>query len=291
MNDQLESDLREALRARAAQAPAAAAVRLTRLDYRPRTRRVRPPVAIGALASAAAAAGTLAAIISLGAGASSAFAGWSAKPTKAAPGQLAAASSACQRSQSTVAGDPLAIADTRGPFTFSVYANSESTISCIQGPSFVALSQSQSSSPVNVPADQVQLASMHRSDRGNRAFGFAYGRTGSGVSAVTLVLDDGTQVQATVANGWFIAWWPGSHVLRSADLTTPSGSSTQKFDLPAQPGRCNTNKDCPNGSSSGSSMGGGGGSAGAGSAAQGDTNVTGGGPGSQLKGESLGSSQ
>lgn len=283
MNDQLQSDLREALRARAAQIPAAAAVRLTRLDYRPRTRRLRPPVAIGAVASAAAAAGTLAVIISLGAGTSNAFAGWSAKPTKAAPGQLAAASAACRQSQSSVAGDPLAIADTRGPFTFSVYANSESTISCIQGPSFVALSQSQSSSPLSVPAGQLQLASAHRSDRGNRAFGFAYGRTGTGVSAVTLVLDDGTKVQATVSGGWFIAWWPGSHQLDSAELTTPAGSTTQKFDLPATPGGCNTNKDCQSGSSSGSSEG-------AGGDAQGEMNINGGG-GGQLKGQSLSSSQ
>lgn len=277
MNDQLESDLREALRARADQVPAAAAARLTRLDYRPRTRRLRPPVAIGAVATAAAAASTLAVIISLGAGASNAFAGWTAKPTKAAPGQLAAASAACRQSQSSVAGVPLALADTRGPFTFSVYANSESTISCIQGPSFVALSQSQSSNPVNVPADQVQLASAHRSDRGNRAFGFAYGRTGTDVSAVTLVLDDGTSVQATVANGWFIAWWPGSQQLESANLTTPAGSSTQKFNLPSTPGGCNTNKDCPGGPS----------------AQGGETNVNGGGSaaGSQLKGESLSSSQ
>jgi hypothetical protein len=171
---------------------------------------------------------------------------------------------------------PLALADARGPFTFSVYADSESTISCIQGPSFVALSQSQSSTPVSVPADQVQLASAHRSARAGRDFGFAYGRTGTGVSAVTLVLDDGTKVQATVANGWFIAWWPGSHQLESAELTTPAGSSTQKFDLPSTPGGCNTNKDCPNG----------------GSAHGGETNVNGGGsPGAQLKGESLSSSQ
>jgi hypothetical protein len=247
MNDQLESDLREALRARAAQVPAAAAVRLTRLDYRPRTRRLRPPVAIGWVASAAAAAGTLAVIISLGAGAPNAFAGWTAKPTKPTPGQLAAAGTACQHSQTSVSGLPLALADTRGPFTFSVYADSQSTISCIQGPSFVALSQSQASSPVNVPANRVLLSSMHRSDRGGHAFGFAYGRTGAGVSAVTLVLGDGTRVQASVANGWFVAWWPGSQALESAELTTPAGSATQKFDLPAVPGGCNTNKDCAEG--------------------------------------------
>src|SRR5437868_2236023 len=134
MNDRLESDLREALRARAAQVPAVAALRLSGLDYRPRIHRVRPPVAIGAMASAAATAAALAVVISLGAGASNAFAGWTAKPTKPAPGQLAAASAACAQSQSQVAGLPLALADTRGPFTFSVYADSESTASCIQGP-------------------------------------------------------------------------------------------------------------------------------------------------------------
>ncbi|MBV9604015.1 MAG: hypothetical protein JO027_02845 [Solirubrobacterales bacterium] len=293
MTEQLESDLREALRARAAQVPAAAAARLSELDYRPRTRRIRPPVAIGAMASAAAAAGTLAMIISLGAGASSAFAGWTAKPTKAAPGQLAAASAACQRSQSSVAGLPLALADTRGPFTFAVYANRTSIASCMQGPSFVSLSESQSSSPVSVPADRVMLSSAHRSQRGGKAFGFAYGRTGAGVSAVALVLDDGTEVQATVDNGWFIGWWPSGAQLKAADLTTPTGSATQTFDLssnavirsPQAPGGCNTNKDCPGGSASGSS-------AGAGSDTQGDMNTNGGGGSvGQLKGESQSSSQ
>ena len=195
----------------------------------------------------------VAVVISLGAGASNAFAGWTAKPTKAAPGQLAAASAACQQSRSSVAGLPLALADTRGPFTFSVYANSETTAACIQGPSFVSLSESQAGSPVAVPADRVLLSSAHRSERGGRAFGFAYGRTGTGVSAVTLVLDDGTKVQASVANGWFVAWWPSTSQLKAAQLTTAAGASTQPFDLPTA---CNTNKDCPNGGSAhGSSAG------------------------------------
>jgi hypothetical protein len=258
MNDQLESDLREALGARAAQVPAAAAVRLTRLDYRPRTRRMRPPVAIGAVASLAAAAGVLAVVISLGAGASNAFAGWTPKPTKPAPGQLAEAAAACQRSQSSVAGLPLALADTRGPFTFAVYANSQSTATCIKGPSFVSLSESQASRPVVVPDGQVLLSGAHDSERGGHAFGFAFGRTGAGVSAVTLVLDDGTNVQATVTNGWFVAWWPSAQRLKSARLTTPAGVSTQTFDLPS-PGGCNTNKDCPDGGSARGETGAGGG--------------------------------
>lgn len=266
MNEQLESDLREALRARAGQVPAATAARLTRLDYRPRTRRVRPPVAIGAVASVAAAAGALAVVISLGAGASNAFAGWSPQPTKPAPGQLKAAAAACQRSQSPVDGLPLALADTRGPFTFAVYANSRSTATCIQGPSFVSLSESQASSPVAVPDGRVLLAGVHRSERDGKAFGFAFGRTGAGVSAVTLALADGTTVQATVANGWFVAWWPTAQQLKSAEMTTPAGTSTQTFDLPSG---CNTNKDCPGGVPAPSGTGSAGGGTGGGGTAEG----------------------
>jgi hypothetical protein len=125
---------------------------------------------------------------------------------------------------------------------------------------------------VVVPDDQVRLAGAHRSERGGHAFGFAYGRTGAGVSAVTLVLDDGTKVQATVTKGWFVAWWPSAQQLKSAELTTPSGASTQAFNLssntvirrPDAPIQCNSNKDCPNGGSAQDEIGSSGGAKGKG---------------------------
>jgi hypothetical protein len=235
MNDQLESDLRAALHDRAAHVPSASVGRLTGIDYRPRTRGLRPPVAIGALASAGAAAGTLAVVISLGAGASNAFAGWTATPTAAAPGQIADARASCQASQSPIAGLPLKLADTRGPFTFSIYADESSSATCMQGPSFTAASGSMSSYPVSVPAGHILLSSSHATDRGGDAYSLAEGRTGSDVTGVTLTLDDGSGVQATVGNGWFIAWWPGSHDVKSAQLTTPSGAVTQTFDMSRPP--------------------------------------------------------
>jgi len=260
MNDQLESDLRAALRDRATQVPYASVGRLTGIDYRPRTRGLRPPVAIGALASAGAAAGTLAVVISLGAGASNAFAGWTAKPTTAAPGQIADARASCQASQSPIAGLPLKLADTRGPFTFSIYADDNSSATCIQGPSFTAASGSMSSYPLNVPAGHVLLSSSHATDRDGAAYSLAEGRTGSDVTGVTLTLDDGTGVQATVGNGWFIAWWPGSHDVKSAQLTTPSGVTTQSFPSPpAVPAGENSSSGPHRSSGSMSSFGPGGG--------------------------------
>jgi hypothetical protein len=250
MNDQLESDLRAALHARAGQVPAATVGRLTGIDYRPRTRGLRPPLAIGALASAAAGAGALAVIFSLGAGASNAFAGWTPRPTPAAPGQIEGARASCEASQSPIAGLPLKLADTRGPFTFSIYADDNSSATCIEGPSFTAVSGSMSSYPVAVPSGHILLSSSRATDRSGEPYSLAEGRTGAGVSGVTLTLDDGTNVQATVGNGWFVAWWPGSHVVKSAALTTPSGVTTQTFDMaqPPVPGGAGSGRERSGGS-------------------------------------------
>jgi hypothetical protein len=247
MTDQLETELREAFRDRAAQVPSSSIARLTQRDYHPRTRGLRPPLAIGAFATAAGTAGAVAVVISLGAGASNAFAGWSPTPTPPAPGQLAAARASCGASQSPISGLPLKLTDTRGPYTFSIYADSDSSAACIKGPSFIAVSGSVASSAVSVPAGQVLLSTSHRTDGGGDGFSFADGRTGAGVSGVTLTLDDGTNVQATVGGGWFVAWWPGVHQIKSAELTTPTGTVTQTFNLsPEIP--CARNQACTGGS-------------------------------------------
>ncbi len=227
MTEQLEAELRATLQERAAQVPAAKVARLRHLDYHPRTRVIRPPIAVGALAGAGATAAAVA-LVTLGAGASNAFAGWKATPTKVAPAHLAAALADCQ-SHSPVAGLTPVVSDTRGPFTMSVYADSNQSATCISGPSFTAVSGSMSSSPVSVPAGQILLRTSHTS-RDSQAYSFSEGRTGTGVNGVTLILEDGTQVQATVDNGWFVAWWPGSHDVKSAQITTPDGVHTQTFD-------------------------------------------------------------
>jgi uncharacterized membrane protein YgcG len=269
MNEQLESDLRTALRERASLVPGPSVERLIAHDYHPRQRRFRPPIAIGATATAAAAAGGVALVVSLSAGASSAFAGWTPTPTQPAPGQVQAAQTSCQSGQAPVAGLPLKLADTRGPFTFSVYADSQTSAACIKGPSFTAVTTNSSSAPVSVPAGQIALSSAQGNPPGRgpghgapAAYSFADGRIGAGVSAVTLVLDDGDTVQATVGNGWFVAWWPGDHTVKSAQVTTPAGVKTQTLNppppLPPANGSGSAAGSASGSSSAGGSPGGGG---------------------------------
>ena len=88
---QLETELRAALQARAARVHASQG--LLAADYHPRTRRIRPPLAIGAGLAIVAAA--LAAVLSLVGGAGSAYAGWTARPTTPTRAQLAAAETYC----------------------------------------------------------------------------------------------------------------------------------------------------------------------------------------------------
>ena len=95
MIEQLESELRSALRARANDLPAQASARVRARDYHPRTRDLRPPVAAGVLATAAAAAAAVV-LVDLGPSTSEAFAGWTAVPTHASAAQVSTATGDCR---------------------------------------------------------------------------------------------------------------------------------------------------------------------------------------------------
>ncbi|HEX5193259.1 MAG TPA: hypothetical protein VFW09_10680 [Solirubrobacteraceae bacterium] len=260
--EQLEHELREALAARADALPATAGSRLRTHDYRPRTRSLRPPVAAGAL-TAAAVAGAAVWVVGLSSQTSSAFAGWSASPTAGSPGQVNGAEAACRTrliqgpakaappggaaaSLSARGPKPGALSrmnarlepvltDTRGPFTWVIFAGRHGSASCISGPSFTAMSANGSSTPQAVQASRIQLSSLSQAQTpSGSSYSFVEGRAGSDVTAAALVLDDGTHVQATLQNGWFVAWWPGDRTVRSALVTTPTGTATQTIPAHAQ---------------------------------------------------------
>jgi hypothetical protein len=246
----LEIQLRDALATRAEDIPRASAERLSAHDYRPRTRDLRPPVAAGALLTAAAAAATVA-LVDLGPSAPAAFAGWTSKPTAAPKAQVAGAESGCTqqlaairtsaaaRNVGKVTGRPMGLpsiatltpvlSDTRGPFTFLVFsdATGDTNASCISGPGFNSVSEARSvTAPPAVPADGITVTWEAHTARAGQAYSFAEGHTGADVTAVALQLADGTTVQTSTQNGWFVAWWPGSTGATSSTVTTASGTTT-----------------------------------------------------------------
>jgi hypothetical protein len=253
MIEQLESELRSALRARAGDLPAGAGARVRARDYRPRTRDLRPPVAAGALTTAAAAAAAVL-LIDLGPKAPAAFAGWTPAPTHASRVQVTGARGDCTQRLAQLRGsavqaasqragqNPLlqqlarlsttapVLTDTRGPFTFVVFNAGQANASCISGPGFASVSVQVAAHAPSPPAAGTIVPSFEvRSARAGHAYSFVEGHTGTGVTAVTLVLSDGSHLQATLQNGWLVAWWPGDAQLTSAQVATASGTSTQTF--------------------------------------------------------------
>jgi len=243
MPDQLEQSLRDALSYRAAQLDPDSIARLRAIDYHPRRRRIRKLPAIGALGATGIAA-AVAAIVTLGSSAAPAFAGWQPTPTTPAPGQLAQAAQACGQDL----GSPV-LTDSRGPYTASIYADSTTSDLCLSGNGVSMSSNSTSVAPVSVAAGQIQLGGGGTRDSAGNALTLVDGRTGAGVTAVTIERSDGSSVQATVANGWYLAWWPGTVTATNAEVTTASGTSAVAFpSTPALPAPA-----CPSGAHCGSS--------------------------------------
>jgi hypothetical protein len=242
MSDLLEDELREALADRAARITPDASARLRAIDYHPRSPRLASRRAVGAfgalgLSGAAAVAG---AVILLGSSAAPAFAGWTRTPTTPVPGQLAAAQQHC-----TGSGTPI-LTDTRGPYTASIYADGST---CLDGNGTEISSGGSGNATPKVAAGTVQLNGAGESDSDGHALTMVDGPIGAGVTGVTITRSDGSSVQATVKNGWYLAWWPGSERAVKAQVATANGTSTQSF--PTGPDRsapaCPTGAQCSSG--------------------------------------------
>lgn len=178
--------------------------------------------------AAAGVAGVLAAVLLLAGGASNAFAGWTSQPTPATAAQLMAAEAYCSGNV-PMAGLPLKLTDSRGPFVIQIYSNGGSSDFCTVGPSFRNASGWTTSPPVTPPAGRLFLWTDHTATNDGQPYGTMIAQAGDGVSAAKLTLDDGSVVTATVENGWVVAWWPGAQHLAAAQLTTPLGTQTQTF--------------------------------------------------------------
>jgi len=274
MKTEFEADLSEAFAARAAAVPVAAASRLRTMDYRPRERRLRAQVTVGA--GVLASAGTVGAVLSvvLG-GAAPAYAGWSAAPTATSTSPSPSAAASCQSQLTTTPSGPdgsslgsgpweNVLTDVRGPFTVALFQNDGAYASCFTSSSFTQVSMVSSGGSSGAAAgsgrssdslggssqggsgggpggmssvslgggtasgDLTQVTQSHLSTS-DGPYTLVDGRVAAGVTGVTLVLDDGQDVVTTVADGWFVAWWPDGAGATSAQLTSASGTTAESL--------------------------------------------------------------
>lgn len=235
MSDLIEHDLREVFADRAARMTPGASARLRGFDYHPRFRRLPSRPVLGGLGLSGAAAIAGVAVL-LGSSAAPAFAGWRASPTAPPPGQVATAEQHC----GTGEGAPV-LTDTRGPYTASIYAEGST---CVEGNGITISSSTSGGGQSTVPAGTIELNGTGESDSDGNALTMVDGAIGAGVTSVTITRSDGSSVQATVQNGWYLAWWPGSERAVTAQVATANATSTQSF--PSAP-NAPSSPSCPAG--------------------------------------------
>jgi hypothetical protein len=202
----------------------------------------RRPLKWVAFAGATGVAATVSSLVLLGGSEQSAFAGWSPSPTPPVSGQLTAADGACQahiaqlppsnKGAGTASLVP-DLSDVRGPYTVTVFDNGTgNSLLCITTPDGNSALRwiTQPGVPVGAGAIAVEQVSILARD--GQPYTLVEGRTGDGVTGVTLALGNGSTVTATNGNGVFVAWWPGSESITSAIVSTATGVSTQTLNLP-----------------------------------------------------------
>jgi hypothetical protein len=198
-----------------------------------------------------------------GPGAPTAFAGWTATPTQSSSGETASALARCtaqlggtgggQSDLPTAGWQPL-LTDTRGPLTALVLQSSGATATCLDGPSFTSTAATPESGGafntkhvlgVAAPVGSHPVSSVSALARGGaglitqasqqqltangQEYTFVQGQVAAGVTGLNLILSDGSNVRATVADGSFVAWWPGNATATSAEMTTATGTTTQQL--------------------------------------------------------------
>lgn len=128
------------------------------------------------------------------------------------------------------------LADARGSSTMILLeaAKGQARASCLSGSS--ASETVMSVGPVggqvaSLAAGRAQgISTGSQGAMSGHPFTCTEGRVGADVTGVTIVLMDGTQVSATVANGHFAAWWPGSAQAVAQEVATSSGTTTSRLE-------------------------------------------------------------
>ncbi len=267
MKTEFETELREAFAARAACVPVEAASRLRSIDYRPRQHRLRAPaVGAGVLAGAATAGTVLAVALGGTTPAYAGWSATPTSAAEVSPSadatclsQLASMASGPGRASAGSGSWENVLTDVRGPFTVALFQDDGSYAACFTSSSFTEVNQisngsgshsgtssgimsvhaqartapgptaaaSETSIESTSSGSLQQVVQSHLTTATDGPYTLVDGRTQPGVTGVTLLLGAGQDVVATVADGWFVAWWPGSSGIASAQVTTASGTTTE----------------------------------------------------------------
>ncbi|WP_418275302.1 hypothetical protein ACNHYB_10565 [Isoptericola jiangsuensis] len=182
-------------------------------------------------------------------GAPSAYATWTAVPTAPAPAERATAQELCPTAVPRIVSGadgsaapelvPTApvLTEVRGDYTYVLQAGDGAVGDCFVSaadgdPVVYTSGEADGTVPDPGPGDVVTMqsgvASWSQTDAGEGAVTSAYGRAGEDVVALTVTLDSGERVEATVDDGWWMVWAPGEDAFTGpAEVTLDDGTTEQ----------------------------------------------------------------
>ncbi len=201
-------------------------------------RRLRLGLAGTGLAGAAAAVVILAGGGTTGGG-GEAQAAWKATPERTTQAQALEQARRCSTTWGGVPGggvkaSDVLLAETRGAGVLTLVKRGGGLVECLtvpgQGtepPSWTVLDDRGQRAPKPASADRATLVSQGtHGDDGAKKFSDAVGRAGADVTGVSVRTADGTLVHASVAGGWWAAWWPGESAPVKVEVRTKQGASS-----------------------------------------------------------------
>jgi hypothetical protein len=186
----------------------------------------------------AALVGAAAALVTVGAVAATtlmpnenAFASWRPIPTAATAGQALEQAEGCSTSweqgpANPITADDVILAERRGDSQLTLMMKDAAIIECIDigdGPTTWMMLTSPDGKLAGPAAtgEDVVIDTIGATGEGSAQYTNVVGRVGPDITGVSVVVSDGTEVVASVTDGWFVAWWPG------ADGTDPDGMTVR----------------------------------------------------------------
>lgn len=156
-------------------------------------------------------------------GAHPAYASWTASPGSLSPADRAVADSAC-RDQLRMSSPEPVVAERRGAWVALLYTGGDLVGACLAhvtpGAGEAGHVTSGAASGSDVAYDDgvadghtegafFQFGGTTEDGREVPTVSFTEGRVGAEVDGLTLTTPDGTEVEATITDGRYVAWWPG----------------------------------------------------------------------------------
>ncbi len=151
-----------------------------------------------------------------------AIAGWGPEPSEAPAELLDTAASACtppagagteeDELRSFLLAAPLFGLDARGNAAAAVFADEAQFFICnlVEGEGTWRFSSGQHGLFADTDVTTIDAAAEHQWAYGEMTVTTVAGRVGTAVERVIVDLEDGSELEATVDDGMFVAWWPST---------------------------------------------------------------------------------